>query len=320
MENRAHAFAAGLFILGLLVAAALVGNWLAGDRLVRTQYRVVALQPVSGLNPQGQVRYRGISVGRVSSIDLDPADPRRILIDIEVEERIPVTKGTYAQLGQEGITGIAYVHLLDEGKDRTPLVGEAGTMPEIPLRASMLDDLFESAGAISKEARELIASAQQLLGPQNRDSVAATLESIKSVSAKLEAAASRLPGTVDRVDRVLASANGMLSEQNRRLATESLASVNAAAKELPVLAKEARQMIADTRKLAESVNSLAAEMRGAVGDVRGDTLPRTSALADTVARGAERVGKLAYELEHRPESVLWGRPAARPGPGEAGFE
>lgn len=313
MENRAHAFAAGLFILGLLVAAALVGNWLSGDRLVRSQYRVVALQPVSGLNPQGQVRYRGISVGRVSSIDLDPKDPRRILIDIEVEERIPVTKGTYAQLGQEGITGIAYVHLLDDGADRAPVVAAPGAMPEIPLRASMFDDLFESAGAISRDARELIASAQKLLNTQNRESLATTLASIKTVSANLEAASSRLPGTLDRADR-------MLSEENRRFATESLASINAATREFPVIAKEARQMVADTRKLTESVNRLAEELRGTTGDFRGETLPRANSLAESVERGAERIGRLAYELERRPQSVLWGRPAVRPGPGEAGFE
>ena len=127
MESRAHALAAGLFILLLLVAAGLTGNWIAGDPLVRNPYRVIALQPVSGLNPQAQVRYRGISVGRVTSIDLDLQDTRRILIDIEVEDRIPLTKGTYAQLGMEGITGIAYVHLLDEGKDvNPPPVAEIG--------------------------------------------------------------------------------------------------------------------------------------------------------------------------------------------------
>ena len=160
MENRSHAIAAGLFVLGLLVAAALVGHWLAGSPQLRHPYRVIATQPVSGLNPQAQVRYRGISVGRVTAIDLDLKDTKRILIDIEVEARIPLTKGTYAQLGQEGITGIAYVQLLDDGADKAP-VGGGGTVPEIPLRASVLDDLFDSAGAIAKEAKQVMANLQK---------------------------------------------------------------------------------------------------------------------------------------------------------------
>lgn len=313
MESRAHALAAGLFILLLLVAAGLTGNWIAGDPLVRNPYRVIALQPVSGLNPQAQVRYRGISVGRVTSIDLDLQDTRRILIDIEVEDRIPLTKGTYAQLGQEGITGIAYVQLLDDGADRAPLAGEAGARPEIPLRASMLDDIFDAAGSIAKDAKQVVAGVQKLLAPENQSNVAATLTSIRAAAASLDVASKRLPGTIERADRLLSDANG-------RHLSESLASLNAAARELPALAQEARQMLADARRLTESVGRLSEDARGVAGDLRRETLPRTHALAESVERGADRIGRLAYELEKRPDSVLWGRPAAKPGPGEAGFE
>ena len=74
----------------------------------RKAYRVVATTPVSGLNAQAQVRYRGMSVGRVTSIRLDPGDRHKVFIDVEVNSDLPVTRGTYAQLGMEGITGIAY--------------------------------------------------------------------------------------------------------------------------------------------------------------------------------------------------------------------
>ena len=117
MENRSFALATGLFLLGLITAALVAASVLAGNPLARETYRVVSTHTVTGLNPQGQVRYRGISVGRVGRIELDRTDPRRILIDIEVNGDIPITRGTYAQLGQEGITGIAYVHLLDERED-----------------------------------------------------------------------------------------------------------------------------------------------------------------------------------------------------------
>ena len=68
------------------------------------------------------------------------------------------------------------------------------------------------------------------------------------------------------------------------------------------------------------MNRLAGEALGTTGAVRQDTLPRVNALADSVERGAERIGRLAYELERRPDSVVWGRPSSRPGPGEPGFK
>ena len=85
MENRAYALMTGLFLIGIVAAIVVAAQWLGGDQTVRVPYRVVATQPVTGLNPQAQVRYRGIGVGRVTAINLDPKDARRILIDTEVD-------------------------------------------------------------------------------------------------------------------------------------------------------------------------------------------------------------------------------------------
>ena len=313
MENRSHAIAAGLFVIGLLLAAVLAGYWLAGSPQPRKSYRVVSSMPVSGLNVQGQVRYRGIGVGRVTAIDLDPMDPKRVLVDIEVEARIPLTKGTYAQLGMEGITGIAYVHLLDDGRKPDPIDKDTHGMPEIALRPSVLDDVMETAGAIAKDARVVMSGVQRLLAEDNQRHVATALASIQSASTSLEAAAKRLPGAVEGAER-------MLAEPNRRALADGLGSFSAAAHELPELARDARQALLEARRAADRVGQLSEELRHAAVDVRRDTLPRANALADSVERGAERVGRLAYELERRPEGVIWGRGAARPGPGEEGFE
>ena len=79
MENRSHALIAGLFTLLLGIAAALSMWWFGGKTEVTRDYLVVTSKSVSGLNPQAQVRYRGIRVGRVESIDLDRGDSRNIL-------------------------------------------------------------------------------------------------------------------------------------------------------------------------------------------------------------------------------------------------
>ncbi|OGA69503.1 MAG: hypothetical protein A3G83_01240 [Betaproteobacteria bacterium RIFCSPLOWO2_12_FULL_68_20] len=317
MENRAFALMTGLFILGVVAAVVAVGNWLSGEPLQQATYRVVSTIPVTGLNPQAQVRYRGVGVGRVKTIEIDRADPQRILVDVEIAAHVPVTRGTYAQLGQEGITGIAYVHLLDEGKDPGPAPRSSDGVVEIALRASVLDDMLDSVQAMAREAREFIAATRDLLSAENKKNVAATLASMSRVSADLEKTAQRLPATLARVDSRL---EGWLGEDNRRLARDTLERVNEAARELPELARDARRLAEDSRRMVERVERLAGEAHDAAGAVRQETLPRVNALADSVERGAGRVGKLAYELERRPESLLWGRPAARPGPGEPGFE
>jgi len=313
MESRAYALITGLFVLGIAGCIIAWANWLAKTPIARTDYRVIATGAVSGLNPEAQVRYRGMGVGRVSTIALDPKDPRRILINIEVDNSIPVTKGTYAQLGMEGITGIAYVHLLDEYKDMTLKEKGPDGVVELPLRPSFFDAVSDNAEAAIKDARELMISLNALLTPENRKKVTAMLGSLERMSASLDEASVRLPQTIARVDSVL-------SEENRRNAAGMLASANEAAKNLPELTREMQQLVKDGRSLAAQVDKLSVEAHGTAGSVREDTLPRVNALAESVDRSAQRVGRLALQLDRDPQSAIFGRKPSRPGPGEPGFQ
>ena len=313
MESRAYALVTGLFVLGIAGCIIVWANWLAKTPLARTEYRVVSTGPVSGLNPEAQVRYRGMGVGRVKTIALDPKDPRRILVNVEVDDTIPITRGTYAQLGMEGITGIAYVHLLDDYKDMQPAAKAADGVAELPLKPAFFDTISDSAEGAMKDARELMASLNGLLTPDNQKRIAGTLASLERLSANLEAASARLPQTVAR-------AEAWLSEDNRRLATNSLESINEAAKAMPELARETQVLVRDARELVGQVSRLSSEAGGAAGAVREDTLPRVNALAESVERGAQRVGRLALQLDRDPRSAIFGRRPGKPGPGEPGFQ
>jgi phospholipid/cholesterol/gamma-HCH transport system substrate-binding protein len=95
MENKSYAFAAGLFAL-LLGVGKLCWRmyWLGGSKRCETyDYVVVTKQNIGGLNPQAQVRYRGIRVGKVSDIRLDPEDYSNILVTISVNQDVPLTQG-----------------------------------------------------------------------------------------------------------------------------------------------------------------------------------------------------------------------------------
>jgi len=313
MESRAYALITGLFVLGIAGCIVLWAHWLAKTPLARTAYRVVATGPVSGLNPEAQVRYRGMGVGRVTAIALDSKDPRRILVNIEVDNNIPVTRGTYAQLGMEGITGIAYVHLQDDYKDMQLADKGADGVAELPLRPAFFDVVSDSAEGAIKDARELMASMNALLAPENRKRIATTLASLERISASLEVASARMPATIAR-------AEVWLSEENRRLATSSLQNIDQTTKALPELAREAQQLVKDARALAGEVGKMSGEAGSAAGSVRDDTLPRVNALAESVERSSQRVGRLALQLDREPQSAIFGRKPGRPGPGEPGFQ
>ena len=165
MENRSHAFMTGIFTLSLLVAAVLFGIWFNRDRVEYDPYLLATTLAVPGLNPQAAVRYRGLEVGKVDAIDFDPKMAGQILIHLAIDPATPITKTTYATLGYQGVTGIAYIQLDDASVGSQRLATNANDPARIPLRPGLLDQLEKRGTAILSQAvmQGLVERAVRLL-------------------------------------------------------------------------------------------------------------------------------------------------------------
>ena len=152
MENRAHALVAGLFVIFLSITVALVAMWFSGNNIQRNTYLVVTKESVSGLNPQSAVHYRGVNIGKVESIEFDPDNLHQILIHISIDANVALSKTIYAQLGYQGVTGLAYIQLNDDGVANEPLPIDA----QIPMRRSLLDEVTGSGQDLLTNVNQLV--------------------------------------------------------------------------------------------------------------------------------------------------------------------
>ena len=91
MENKSHAFAAGLFVLVVTALVVGLGVWLTRDRGNYQSYELSSGEGVAGLQPQAAVRYKGVSVGRVTHIGFDSQASGNVLIRIAVSVDAPIT-------------------------------------------------------------------------------------------------------------------------------------------------------------------------------------------------------------------------------------
>lgn len=302
MENKSHAFAAGLFALCLGVAAILALYWLGGNHDAARDYIVVTKQNIGGLNPQAQVRYRGIRVGKVSDIRLDPEDYSNILITISVNDDVPLTAGTVAKLNYQGVTGLAHILLLETGKDASPLESKDGAPPRITMIPSLLDELGETGAATLKQARQLMQSANALLNDENRAHLTATLANLESASAHLG------PALVN-LNRTLLQVNKLLDDRNVRNLSQA--------------AGEVGPLLADTRNLIGRMQVATDKLDIAIGDASaGGTsalMPRLNELAQDFSLTSRQLSRVLRILEDTPQGLVFGAPSPAPGPGEAGF-
>lgn len=302
MENRSHALLAGLFTLLLGVAALASIWWFGGKHEATKEYTVVTRQNVTGLSLQGQVRYRGIRVGKVQSIELDPKDVRNILVRINVDRAVPVTRGTTAKLGYQGVTGIAHILLEDSGTDATPLPGGEGESPRIAMQSSLIEELSDAGTATLRQARDFLTSANQVLDADNRQRLTNILTNLEATTGNANEAARQL--------------RRLLAPENVRLLQAMLARAEQAAGEAAPVLVEARRLLVHLQAVSEKLDHLIGDPSpGGIGALA----PRLNELGSELSASSRQLNRVLQMVEESPQSLIFGVPQAVPGPGEAGF-
>jgi phospholipid/cholesterol/gamma-HCH transport system substrate-binding protein len=293
MENRAHALAAGIFTLVLGAALIATGFWFRKDNIRLAHYLVSTTHSVSGLRGEAAVSYRGVHVGRVESIGIEPGTSGRINILIGVQEDTPITRSTYAQLGYQGVTGLAYVSLNDDGSS-SELLKAAGDEPaRIALRPSVFDSGLDLVAAVN----ELTARMSEVLNKENRALLTRALAGIDQASRQTAALAAHLQPGAQGFPALVGDARSTLAE--------------------------AQKLIAALQERSKAFDRMATGLEevGVAARYFGDeTLPRFNALVEQLGRDTRAFDRVFNALDENPQSFVFGAPRRKPGPGEPGFK
>lgn len=268
MEIRASYLLVGAVVL--LLVAGLVGFsiWLvkADVNGGASAYEIVFEGSVAGLQGGSAVRYRGIPVGRVARIRIDPKNVERVLATVELDRETPVKEDTEAVLEMQGITGIAYIELVGGTNDSPPLeADESGEIPRIPSRPSALERVFESTPELLARGVEVVEKLSRLIDDDSIEAVGRTLENVAALSDTLAR-----DGGVER----------LLGE-----ASQAVVRVDEVSRELTLLSDDVRQL---TRTIQGRVDT--------VGDTLIDTLGDLGATADSLSEAARQLDGLIGDV------------------------
>src|SRR5256885_13998174 len=121
-----------IWLLGgtlLVLAALLVLARYPGIFRTGIEYRAV-FKSVAGLNKGDEVRYGGLPVGTVTKMDIDAADPTRIIVAFRVKKTTPIRADTKASITQVGLLGAPYMQL-EPGSRTAPAVPPGSTLQTV---------------------------------------------------------------------------------------------------------------------------------------------------------------------------------------------
>ena len=309
MENKAYALAAGLFTIVLGAAVVLAAMWFTGDTRERIPFVIESHYSVTGLSEQAYVRYRGVGIGKVTSIEFDPRDSRIILIGISVDRSVTLTRGTFAELRYQGVTGLSYVMLDDTGTNPDPLppAGQQGS-ERIVVRESAFANLAEVAQQVLGDAREMAKRVNTLLSDQNQAQLSAALKNIEVATRQVTALAQSIEPAARGSVALIADARKTFEH-----ADKLLSEISGTNRDLANRLDSIDRMAASAEKAGGSIASLA-------DSVTDETLPRINLLAEELSRASRGLERLAADLKQQPQSLVFGRRSGPPGPGEKGFE
>ena len=309
MENKAHALAAGLFTLLLGAAVLITAMWFSGETYESEVYVLESKYAVTGLNEQATVRYRGVAVGKVTAIRFAPETAGTVLVDIAIQSDLTLTRGTFAELRYQGVTGLAYVMLDDSGTNPQPLP-PAGYehSARIPIHKSLFSNLADSGQQVLVDAREVMRRVNTLLSDENQASIAGLLDNVATATRRITSLAQAIEPAARNSDALVADARTTFQRADRLL------------EEISLTNRELAKRLEAIERVAQSAQKASGAVGSLADDVASETLPRINILADELARASRSLERLAGELKDQPQSLVFGRKSGTPGPGEPGFD
>jgi phospholipid/cholesterol/gamma-HCH transport system substrate-binding protein len=189
METKANYVAVGAFVLISMLGLVIALLWLAGAqyREEYAYYRTYFSGSVTGLGKGTTVRYNGIDVGRVSQLDFDPEDPKRVIVTMQMAPSLPIHNDSLASIASEGLTGGSFVEI-DGGSKNAPVLapGPEGEVPVIRSKPSTLQEIEQSAPQLVAKLNHAADRLNDVLSDSNRKAFADTLQHLNKLTGVLD--------------------------------------------------------------------------------------------------------------------------------------
>ncbi len=322
METRANYALIGLFTLAVLAGILGFVYWFASGRNAgqKTTYRIVFTGSVSGLSRGSLVRFNGLRVGEVTTIDLVPSDPSRVMAIIEVDSKTPVKTDTRARLEFQGLTGQASVQLSGGSAASAALTAPDGGRAVIFADRSDFQDILETAQRISSRADGVLAKVEKIVG-DNETSITNTLKSVETFAkalsdnsagvgaflASVGETSQRISSLSSRLETLSIAAEELIRNVDGRSVNRAIGNIESFTQALSENRRNIDGILGDgailTKRLTESTSKLDSallDIQRLTGSIDSVKLGRT---VDNIDRFATAIGNSTPDVDKALKDV-----------------
>ncbi len=296
-------------MLASVIALLLVIAWLARLDVNQRQsrYDIYFEGSVAGLGVGGDVRYRGIRIGRVSALRIAAQDPGKVRVTVEISDGPQIREGDRAELQLQGLTGVAFINVQGADADSPPLRAALGEpRPVIPSRPSQIEKLFAGAPELLSRGIQLTEQLNALLGAENRALLSASLQNLHSFSGTLAGQRDSIVALLDELRSVAADLRGTAARADDFFAAGTQA-LHGAGQTLQrsdaTLAGIERLLDEDLAATLEQAGRAAGGFAGAAEELQGLIADTREPMRDFAAEGLVEFARFASEARSLTRSL-----------------
>ena len=276
METKARFAVVGIFISVFSLLGLVILLWIVGGGLHHKKFDIYVVktdQSVGGLHRDSNVLYKGVSVGKVTSITIDKNNPQFIKIFIKVEKDLPVKTDTRAKISSNGITGISYVNLIGGSKE-APMLKKVSKKqyPIIKTVPTTLEKLSVSAGKVMHNMNKFLNRLNGVFNPQSEKYMRQTIKNLYTTTKKIDTLTENLNKSENSLNRLLLNGSGLIKrlDNNSEQLNMLIGSLNRLSKNTNSLINQNKKNInLFTKRGLENLNSLFVELKYTTEQFRG---------------------------------------------------
>lgn len=189
MNNRVNYTLIGFLVLIGFALMMLFSYWMlkpTAEENVK-KYAIYFNESVLGLNLDAPVKYRGISVGKVTKMRINPNNSEQVEVIVTILKTTPIKVDTTAKLTAQGITGLSYINLSMGGHLSQVLKAKKGQKyPVIQSAPSFFENLETSLGSVSSHLTSTLGKTEELLGADNQEQMTRLLKRTANVMERMD--------------------------------------------------------------------------------------------------------------------------------------
>ena len=300
----------GIFVLLFGAGMVLFAFWLADYGLEKNYciYKLEMKESVTGLSPDSSVKLRGVDIGKVSAIRINPDNIEEVEIFLKINRGTPIKEDMIASTEMFGITGLLSINIVGGTNGAKTFEPTEDYIPIIKTAPSFVSKISDTLGGLGDRITVLLSE-------QNLESISNILDKFEKVTVKAEELEQKAIVSLDEVDITLKEFRKSMADINTEF-TEATADFRQMQKGFSEIKKVSIPTIDKLMETSENFNRVTLKVEKSLD--RGDyNLKKIfEPILVDIQILSTQLNSMSRDFEQSPSELLFKSRKSRKGPGE----